>query len=550
MRDLSVAFEAFSFYILPEAEQAAAPDPPSPDAADQPPLRVIHYFLHPPPLGFQNQRLETTSAEFQALHRSTPHMWQDPQAAEPLWYFTVPLVRSVATLALPRPEPLTEDERAAFTYLASAFESLLQRHRSLVLLAQAHEQQERLNQQLQQLRLTTQSHRVDADLIALHDGSYDLFGPTQDEVGRKIIDLITDKLNFDRAGVFLIEEDGQALRGLWGVDDDGQTVPIASTRLPLAPQNPAELSELAQVALGRLDYFLTQNLDEQSRRSLEGNIKANAAVPMRVGNRIIGAIAVDNYFSDRPISDNALYSLRILANQGAAAIDNARNYQTVQEGRQQLQHLSKRLVEMQEETRRFIARELHDEIGQHLTGLNLLMTVAAGQAPAAIAAQLDEAQRIANDLTARVRDLSLDLRPTMLDDQGLVAALTWHIRRYTLQTGVQVQFSQSISDRRFNPAAETAVFRIVQEALTNVARHAHIDRVQVTLAAGDDALEARIADNGCGFSPAEASTRYTSGLTGIRERLDALGGALDLQSAPGQGTCLTARLPLDSPDKP
>jgi PAS domain S-box-containing protein len=205
-----------------------------------------------------------------------------------------------------------------------------------------------------------------------------------------------------------------------------------------------------------------------------------------------------------------------------------------------LQVLSRRLLEVQEEERRHLARELHDEIGQLLTGLQLSLELSAR--PAA-PVPLDEARRLVRDLTGRVRDLSLRLRPTMLDDLGLRPALLWHFDRYRAQTQVQVDLDATGVDRRFPPPVETAAYRIVQEALTNVARHSGARRATVRVWQENGTLFLQVSDAGAGFELGRAR-QGTSGLSGMHERALLLGGSLTVESRPGLGTRLTAALPV------
>jgi len=214
----------------------------------------------------------------------------------------------------------------------------------------------------------------------------------------------------------------------------------------------------------------------------------------------------------------------------------------------QLQALSRRLLEVQEQERRYLARELHDEVGQVLTGLKLSLGTVSQSLPHDVRTRLTEAQSLLKDLAGRVRDLSLRLRPTMLDDLGLVPALLWHIDRYAAQTGVRVAFEQSGLDRRFEPEVETAAYRIVQEALTNVARHAGVRQAAVRLWCEQRNLNVQVEDEGVGF-PSERvrAEGKSSGLSGMRERAVLLGGWLEIASRPGGGTRVTAELPAGSP---
>src|SRR6185503_14707317 len=182
--------------------------------------------------------------------------------------------------------------------------------------------------------------------------------------------------------------------------------------------------------------------------------------------------------------------------------------------------LSHRLLEVQETERRNLARELHDEIGQLLTGLTLMLERSKHVAPEASQACVGEAQTLATELLSRVRNLSLDLRPAMLDDLGLLPALLWHFERCRTSTGVNVVFTQrGLEGRRFGAGVETAAYRIVQEALTNVARHSGVYDATVTIAAAGGVLTLRIEDRGVGFEPDTVlKDAGSSGLVGLRER--------------------------------
>jgi signal transduction histidine kinase len=213
---------------------------------------------------------------------------------------------------------------------------------------------------------------------------------------------------------------------------------------------------------------------------------------------------------------------------------------------EELRKLSHRLVEIQESERRNIARELHDEIGQLLTGLKLALATTSLLEGDKAKINLEQTQTIVNELMGRVRDLSLDLRPAMLDDLGLLHALLWHFERYTTQTGVWVIFNHmGVGDQRLESKIETASYRIVQEALTNVARHAKVNEVRVKVSADAENLAVQVIDHGVGFLPEAAlASASSSGLAGMRERAQLLGGTLSIEASPDTGTKLTALLPL------
>jgi PAS domain S-box-containing protein len=223
--------------------------------------------------------------------------------------------------------------------------------------------------------------------------------------------------------------------------------------------------------------------------------------------------------------------------------------EALRENAERLQVLSRRLIEVQEAERRYVALELHDEIGQILTGLKLTLEMGA-RLPADEAQQsIAQAQTMVNQLLARTRKLSIDLRPTTLDHLGLLSALWWHIKHYTSQTQVQVTFKHSgLEGKRFAPELETAAFRIVQEALTNVVRHAKVSDITVRAWADLHGLTLQIEDPGQGFHPEEVlETSHTSGLAGMRERAALSGGQLTIESRPERGTKLTAEWRLSDP---
>lgn len=212
----------------------------------------------------------------------------------------------------------------------------------------------------------------------------------------------------------------------------------------------------------------------------------------------------------------------------------------------ELQVLSRQLVAIQETERRQIALELHDEIGQYLTGLKLLLEGSDQLAEPARAQRLQQASKLVNELIGRVRELSLDLRPAMLDDFGLVPALLWLFERYESQTRVQVLFQNRLPEgERYDPEVETAAFRTVQEALTNIARHAQTDEAEVTLWRSERMMEIKVEDRGVGFDLEKAlDEQRSSGLIGMRERVGLLDGRLNIETAPGKGTSLTISFPL------
>jgi PAS domain S-box-containing protein len=236
--------------------------------------------------------------------------------------------------------------------------------------------------------------------------------------------------------------------------------------------------------------------------------------------------------------------IKSLADQASSAIENAELFEQVRAGRERQRKLTKSLVDIQETERRRIARELHDHLGQSLTGLQFMLETAKNQVQGPQRTELEQIQEAVSGIIRDVREMSLNLRPSMLDDMGLVPTLLWHFDRYTSQTGIHVNFQYEEFSQRIPLDIETAAYRIVQEALTNVARHAQVQEVFVGLVMQEETLWVEVLDNGRGFDTIAEPDRPSSGLSGMRERAGLLGGYLLVESFLNQGTQVLAALPL------
>ena len=216
--------------------------------------------------------------------------------------------------------------------------------------------------------------------------------------------------------------------------------------------------------------------------------------------------------------------------------------------RERLEALSHRLIDVEEQERGRLARELHDEIGQALTAVKLnLHSVSRLSQDAAIDEQISDSIAIVDGAVVEVRNMALDLRPSLLDDLGLEAALEWYTDQQAKRAGIKAHFKADEIRSRPAAATETACFRIAQEAITNVVRHAQATSVTVTLRDSDSGLELSIQDDGVGFDLASA-TEWTPelghlGLAGMRERVAIAGGKLTVESSKGQGTMVRAGFP-------
>ena len=219
-----------------------------------------------------------------------------------------------------------------------------------------------------------------------------------------------------------------------------------------------------------------------------------------------------------------------------------------QETEKSLHLLSKQLVEAQEAERRFIAHELHDEIGQALTAIKINLQASKRQPGLALQeGRLDESIKIVEQTLQQVRNMSLDLRPAMLDDLGLGVALRWYVERVAQRTGFATQILIEPLKTRLPSHLETVCFRLTQEALTNIVRYAQARQVWVELRLQNDVLTLRIRDDGLGFdvkaSLERAALGNSLGLLGMQERIHTVGGSLEIDSSPQSGSRITARFP-------
>jgi PAS domain S-box-containing protein len=256
--------------------------------------------------------------------------------------------------------------------------------------------------------------------------------------------------------------------------------------------------------------------------------------------RVLGTFAIYYRKPCRP-TERHLNLVAMATDIAAIAIAKSRGEAELHSLVSRLRELSRRLLEVEEEERRRINREVHDRVGQNLSALHLALNTTRARLSAdslpAIRDQLDDASRLVGVTIAQVRDVMADLRPVALDDYGLFAALKSYAVPFSERVGVPVDVTGKDLVPRLPPAVETALFRIAQEALHNVAKHAHASGVSVTLDANTERVLLAVSDDGVGFEPEGSGTpRASWGVTTMRERAEAIGAALRIDSAPGTGT--------------
>jgi signal transduction histidine kinase len=234
----------------------------------------------------------------------------------------------------------------------------------------------------------------------------------------------------------------------------------------------------------------------------------------------------------------AFFSLRI-----ATRVERERHLHSLE-----LEKLSARLLEIQEEERRSLSRELHDEVGQSLTALRMEISHAMSMVPDSDARiRLARARELAERTVRMVRDISLLLRPSLLDDLGLGAALQWQMEDFSRRSGIRTEFEGAELGEHLSDATKTCIFRIAQEALHNCEKYSRAKLVRVLLAQDEHSLVLEVQDDGIGFSLNDRGLpTHGTGILGIKERAQKLGGSLVLESRPNAGTRIQVRLPVQT----
>lgn len=305
-----------------------------------------------------------------------------------------------------------------------------------------------------------------------------------------------------------------------------------------------------EALVGRtLDALLAPGSYATVRRALRRAARDDASGPT-VGERIVRLDGQER---------EVIIALARLPDHGRTVVqmaitdvsESARAQRELERSRRELRRLSASLVNAREDERRRIARELHDELGQRLTALKMELSSLKGVRSAPPPdARVDAMVEMVDDTVASVRRIATELRPLMLDDLGLNAAIEWLADGWARRMGVTVRQHLPRRDAPLPEGTAIAVYRMVQEALTNIARHAHATEVSIALRRAGGRLTLEVRDNGVGLDTASMFREGSHGLMGIRERAYMLGGEFEVAAAGGGGTRLTVRLPLTAPAEP
>ncbi|HEX5838859.1 MAG TPA: GAF domain-containing protein [Anaerolineales bacterium] len=345
------------------------------------------------------------------------------------------------------------------------------------------------------------------------------------------------------SAIFLEGETSLGVRAVEGYENWTNPEQILSIKLQ------GDTNPIFQKLLGSRKPLLIPNTDEDPDWVIYPGtepIHSHLYVPLLVEDRLIGVVGLGKFETDYFIEEHIRWA-EALVGQAAVAVQNAWLFEQVRAGRERLQFLSRRLVEVQESERRYIARELHDHAGQTLTSLMLGLGTIEREAgkPEFVRARAAELKNMTDHVLEDLHRLAVNLRPASLDHLGLTSALEQFIKAFAQDTHLPIRLKTvGLSDDDRLPAEiETTLYRIVQEALTNVIRHAQASRVDVVLERRDGSLLVIVEDDGIGFDADLARESSHLGLLGMEERTEMLGGTLTVESQPGKGTTLFVEVP-------
>ena len=369
------------------------------------------------------------------------------------------------------------------------------------------------------------------------------------------LEAVVGSLTFPDAGMILLvdgEDGGMAVRAASGFPGEA-----ADLRFPQAQALGKEcITRVAAICKHEDGTIIELNLNAvtMGRKCFEqASPTVMLALPLHSGAQVTGSLVLarpEGQARSLPLEE--LQLMAGIARQLALSIENARLTWRAQRHEKLLAELLDQVVDAQEAERQRIARELHDATGQSLTAISLglrgIGRLVEEQAPT-VAAQLREVESYSTSALGELRRIMADLRPSQLDDLGLVAALRWYVQSYEQRRNVKAEFMMQGETVRLPAETETVLFRITQEALTNVAKHAEATRVVVRLTIAADAVAVEIEDNGKGFEAdrirhSEQPSLSGWGLVGMRERTRLLGGECTIQSTPGEGSRIRVRIPL------
>ncbi len=286
--------------------------------------------------------------------------------------------------------------------------------------------------------------------------------------------------------------------------------------------------------------------------TLELNVRTVVSADMRRDQELIGVLVLGVNDRVREFDPDELSLLKAISDQAAIAVANALLLKEANQQREQLRALSTRLVQVQESERRALTTELHDRVGQNLTGLSILLqnikVLLSGETAKILAAEFDEAQTLVQDTTRHIRDIMAELYLPELEDHGLAAALETYAERASSRGNLDLIVDLPKTSLSLSSDVRVALFRAAQEAISNVLKHADATQLEISLERENGKVRLSVEDNGQGFEPSAASQKEMPswGLKIMRERIESIGGTVEIESKPGKGTRVTFEIERSS----
>jgi len=332
----------------------------------------------------------------------------------------------------------------------------------------------------------------------------------------------------------------------WHVDEPGQFETFQKVTLETPLEEGVGLPGRVLVS-GEPAWIIDVTKDSnfpRAKLAQDIGVKAGFAFPILIGRRVVGVM---EFFSPDAVEPDP-QMLDIMAQIGTQlgrVLERKQAQDESERSQDQLRNLYHRLEQVREEERTRTAREVHDHLGQVLTTIKLELSLLRKKLDddnPAIQKSIEQLLEMSDDAIQTVKKISMDLRPPILDDLGIAEAIVWQVKEFTGRTGIECEFEDNLND--FEPDLErsTTLFRIFQETLTNVVRHAGATKVYVTLSELNDSVTLQVRDNGCGILPGEVSNLRSLGLLGMRERAMVWGGNLQIHGVSDEGTTVTINI--------
>jgi PAS domain S-box-containing protein len=362
-------------------------------------------------------------------------------------------------------------------------------------------------------------------------------------------------LQVDRCGALLaFPEEGHAVIRSVYVKDGKSASSLIGYKIYSQdfPQAPEMLEKSKSIHVPNIYHLSEQN--PAKKYFIKEGIKSVLFSSMVHGKKLVGFLVLSTTKDFKTFTREEIRLAQTIANQVAVAIENARLLELVKKSSEDLKTLSLQLISVQEDERKKIAQELHDQIGQTLFAMKMNLEIARKNLPSDlekvpnIKSRLSETESLLSQTIEQTRDLTTALRPPTLDDFGLIPTLNTHIDSFSKRTNIQVSLRTKNFKDRLSSEIETLLYRITQEALINVAKHARATQVSILLAQEKSTASLSIEDNGIGFDAKKATLpKDRLGLFSIKERVELLNGKFEIHSKPNKGTKLSVKIPITLP---